>query len=108
VARLGQGWLELVRPSPDGAYVAVGGSIGVTVYRTGSFEQMWSAQTAWISELEWSPDSSMLAGGMKTGDILVWDAASGQVLTNLTVHSWYVTSLDWARTARLISAGADG
>jgi hypothetical protein len=108
VGRLGQGRLHLVEPSPDGRYVAVGGSIGVWVYDAATTQQVWFARTDWMTN--WRGRGQHHAGGRHADrEIRVWDHARGMELYTMSVHERGVTSLDWSPdSTRLISAAQDG
>ena len=67
-ARLGKGWLYEIRYSPDGTRLAAGGSLGVWIYDTATDEAiaLFTADGYSISALTYSPDGSMIAGGVGT------------------------------------------
>jgi WD40 repeat protein len=73
--RLGRGTAAAVTVSPDGAFVAVGGSLGVHVHRMDTLEVAWTGETtAPIFAVAFSPDGTMLASGSLDGTIILWGA----------------------------------
>lgn len=63
-----------------------------------------------VAALAWSPDRSVLAAAAVDGPIVLFDVATGEVLQNLTGHSFATTSLSWrpGDKSTLASAGQDG
>jgi WD40 repeat protein/serine/threonine protein kinase len=108
-ARLGKGTLNTIALSPDGKHVAVGGGVGVYLYDSQSFEQLWIGQTGSpVSSLAFSPDGRTLAAGLDNGNLLLLDPADGKLIRDATPHSDTVTGLAWSPDSkRLATASAD-
>jgi WD40 domain-containing protein len=53
-----------------------------------------TGHTGWVRTLAWSPDSTRLATGSDDSTARVWDATTGQTLTQLTGHTPTITSSD--------------
>ena len=61
-----------------------------------------------INACAWSPDGARLLSGGRDGTLLVWDAASGELLHTLTGHKDWIMSCAWSPDgARLLSGGYD-
>ena len=81
VARLGKGSVQEILYSPDGARLAVRGSIGIWLYDTISYREvaLLARHTEEVTGVVFSPDGKMIAS-WKSGDYTVrlWDAVTGQ------------------------------
>jgi WD40 repeat protein len=95
VARLGTGSINAVQISPDSKLIAVGGSVGVTVYDAATLKAVWSARGD-VATMKWSPDSVLLATDMS--GVSVWDGATGRLANRLTDYS--PTDLEWSPDSR--------
>ena len=78
-ARLGQGSIYDTRYSPDGTRLAVGGSAGIWLYdtRTYEIESLLTDYTQPIYNVAFSPNGRTLAGLGPDGTILLWDISTG-------------------------------
>lgn len=100
-----------VAASPDGKYLASGGSDGrVNIWdaATTAHRQTLEAHQSDVYSIAFSPDDTTLASGGKDGKIKLWDLAKGTEVGTLTGHLgevYYVTfSPDGSKLA---SAGRD-
>ncbi|MDE0637952.1 MAG: hypothetical protein OXI43_19100 [Candidatus Poribacteria bacterium] len=108
--------------SPDGRMIASGGSEEKTMriwdIETGSSEVLtdpswadsqhrYNAKVA--STLAFSPDGETLASGMKSGDIHLWETATGAKKKTLRGHSQRISHIFFSADAQtLISVSDDG
>ena len=75
IARLGLGWITSLAYSPDGAWLAVGTSIGVELRDAESLElvALLTGHTGYVRSVAFSPDGKVLASGSWDGTVLLWD-----------------------------------
>ncbi len=65
--------------------------------------------TGWVNVLAFSPDGKMLASGSTDKKVLLWDAATGEMLTSLTEHLNGIAALTFSSNgSTLASASTDG
>ena len=76
---LGMGNVSRMASSPDGKYVVAGSSIGIFVFDAQDLTLTQHIDTrSWITALDFSPDSTILATGDRDGLIQLWDTAAWQ------------------------------
>lgn len=64
---------------------------------------------SWTVAVDWSPDNSMVASGGYYHDVLLWDAASGELLFQLHGHRSWIQEVIWFADGRhLASADWNG
>jgi len=86
----------------------------ITVCEADLSESWWrsSSMSAFgspITAMAWHEDGTRIAGGNIDGQILILDAASGEVLQSLSGHSDEVSALAWnPGGTRLVSGSRDG
>jgi len=85
VARLGRGEISDIAFSPDGRYFAVGGNIGLWLYKMPAMTPMVLRETerGLISAVAFSPDSQWIAIGNWEGDIKVSSTQHTTLLARL-------------------------
>ncbi|KAK5131523.1 hypothetical protein LTR08_000850 [Meristemomyces frigidus] len=110
--------------SPDGAKLAVGlanGKIFVYAIHHASASpssssqwtletSRWSAHTARISSLAWSPEGRNVVSGSLDTNVMVWSVADpGKRVRAMGAHKEGVGAVVWTgEQGRVVSAGADG
>lgn len=101
-----------VRFSPDGSYLASGGAEGMmllyAIEDDGSiaFVRAFDGHTAGINDLEWSPDSRLIATASDDRSIRVWDVDGGQMVKLLRGHTSFVFCLAWSPDGYLLASGS--
>jgi WD40 repeat protein len=108
LVKLGRGTAQSVAISPDGATLAVAGSVGVWLYELNTLDLIGPLEghTGDVYSVAWSPDGRTLASGSTDRTVRLWDPASGEQLVMLEGHASWVRSVAWPPDGRtLASAG---
>ncbi len=61
----------------------------------------------WVRAVAFSPDGAWLVSGSNDGVVRVWDAATGELLAELTGHEDYVNSVAFSPDGNYIVSGSD-
>ncbi|KAF2160618.1 hypothetical protein M409DRAFT_59871 [Zasmidium cellare ATCC 36951] len=100
--------------SPDGTHLAVGlanGKIFVYNNTSGSWTletNRWSAHTARVTCIAWSPDSKKAVSGALDTNVFVWSLADPGVRVKAgNAHKEGVGGVVWNEEGKVISCGAD-
>lgn len=100
--------------SADAAHLAVGLSNGkIFAYKSegGSWAletNRWSAHTARVTSIAWSPDGKKAVSGALDTSVCVWSLAEpGKRVKALNAHKEGVGAVVWAEDSKVISCGAD-
>jgi WD40 repeat protein len=108
----GRGWVMGIAWHPEGRWVATSADETVKLWDglTGQWLRDFSGYTRWIYHLVWSPNGQYLACAGQESDILVWEGATGAVLTRLGMaesssQSCWVWGLAWLANGTVL-AGA--
>ena len=83
--RLGKGYIKALQFAPDGNRFVVATSIGIWVYdaHTGEEIALYTGHSRPVSALAFSPDGVVLASGDESGEVRLWRAGTGQLLSVL-------------------------
>jgi hypothetical protein len=96
----------------DQTHVALGGPgkhVKIFSTRDARLAHDLKKHTDWVTAIQYSPDSVLLATGDRNGGLVVWEADSGQELYTLAGHTAAITALSWRDDSDLLlSASEDG
>ena len=107
LARWGSGTIEELAWSPDGNWLAAGGSIGIHVYDSYSLEVVTFIETDYgVNSLAFSPDGTLLAAGMVDNSIRLWQTADWTLLRTITGHTGPVLSIAFAPDGSMLASGS--
>ena len=107
VARVMVGWVEDVKFSPDGEYLAIGVSgraelrNAVTLELIKVFEPSSSVECIALS-----PSLELLAIGTLKGTIEVYSTITGEHIWSQKAHNWVVNSLSFSPDGQLLASGS--
>jgi len=99
--------------SPDGKKLAVSSENGIWFYniKTGAFiwkidypNDISTTKVFTFFPISWSPDSNILASGLRNGQINLWDVNSRKQITQLTLKNAYATNLSWSHDGKLLAS----
>ncbi|HLO16965.1 MAG TPA: protein kinase [Anaerolineales bacterium] len=106
ISRLGYGKPEQAAVAPDNNQIAIATSGGVVMF-TGNQFLKWIDPQGWATSVEFSPDSTTLAIGLKSGEIQLWDWQNATRSATLTGHTKQINRILFAPNGLLYSASAD-
>ena len=107
VMRLGKGAINAIQYSPDGARLAVAGSIGIWLYDTTTHKEvtLLTVQTGEVTSVAFSPDGTTLAstsGPWLDDTVRLWDTTTGELKKTLTGH----TSTAFSPDGKTLASGS--
>jgi WD40 repeat protein len=106
ISRLGYGKPEEVAVAPDANSVAIAMSAGVIIFR-GDELLRWIDPQGWATSVQFSLDGTLLAIGLKSGEIQLWDWKNERLATRLTGHQDKINRILFSRSGLLYSASTD-
>jgi WD40 repeat protein len=95
-----------VRWSPDGTKLAAISDPGLVIWDSVTGDELLAREGDNLYTAAWSPDSARLAAGTDFGKLLVWDAASGELIHTLECGS-SVLDLAWSPDGTLLASASD-
>jgi WD40 repeat protein len=101
VARLGYGKPEDADISADGKYFAVASSAGVFIF-SGTQLIRWIDPQDWATSVKFSNNVSLIAIGVQSGAIQLWDWQNEIQSATLTGHTGKITRIIFSRNDRLL------
>lgn len=108
-SRLGYGKPEDVAVSNDFLYFAVATSANVLIYdaQDHSFYR-WIDPQGWATSVQFAPEGNLMAIGLSSGEIQIWDRQADTLVAKLSGHSARVSKLLYSKNGRyLYSASYD-
>jgi WD40 repeat protein len=104
--RLGYGKPEDVDLAGDSSYFALASSSGVFIY-SNNILNSWIDPMAWATSVEFSPNDDVLAIGLKSGDIQLWDWRNNLKLASLSGHSDKVSRILFSKNNSFLYSASD-
>lgn len=104
-----KGRAHVVRPSPDGALVAIGGDAGVLqiLDARGTMVASPAGLPGDVGQLAWSPDGKRLAAGDDQGGMWLWTRDARDDGQRLDGPRAEIESITWSPDGRALVAGSD-
>ncbi|MDB9425601.1 serine/threonine protein kinase [Microcystis aeruginosa CS-564/01] len=102
-------WVYSVGYSPDGRYLASGGSdntIKIWEVATGKQLRTLTGHSDFFRSVVYSPDGRYLASGSFDKTIKIWEVATGREVRTLTGHSGWVNSVVYSPDGRYLASGS--
>ena len=106
ISRLGYGRPEAADLAPDDRHVAIATSAGVVLFDGDQFLK-WLDPQGWATSVQFSPRGEILAIGLKSGEIQLWDWQGGSKSSTLTGHTQEINRILFSEGGLLYSASAD-
>jgi WD40 repeat protein/serine/threonine protein kinase len=106
ISRLGYGKPEQADVSSDSNYVALAASSGVFIFR-GTQIVKWIDPQGWATSVQFSPDGKVLAIGLASGDIQLWDWTNEIKSATLAGHTKRLNRILFSQNGLLYSASSD-
>lgn len=100
-ARLGYGMPEDAHASPNGQYFAVASSAGVFIFN-GERYLKWIDPQDWATSVRFSTNGEILAIGLNSGDIQLWNWKDETKITTLTEHKGKISKIIFSSSDRLL------
>ena len=95
--------------SPNGALLAVRNNEGIRLLGSHKEINLKEVRQRGLDSLVFSPDSTVLVTGLRTGEIVLWDLIKGDKLTTLNGHTERMEMLAFSPDGKtLVSTGEDG
>ncbi len=100
-ARLGYGMPEDADASPDDQYFAVASSAGVFIFNGARFYK-WIDPQDWATSVRFSTNGEILAIGVNSGDIQLWNWKEETKTATLTAHKGKISKIIFSSSDRLL------
>jgi len=105
---LGLGTLEAVVHSPDGKYMATGGSLGASLWdaETGALLRTFRGHTSGVGSVAFSLDGTRVLTGSGDETANLWDAETGQELRTFSGHASGISSVAFSPDGTRVLTGS--
>lgn len=95
--RLGIGTAQTLAVTGDGAWLAVGSSIGVCLYDTTQFHSYWCVSTPGVvTQLAFDASQKRLLAGTQNGWLTAWEPSAHTQIFSLQISSQPIRVLAWS------------
>lgn len=110
IPRNGKGKITRIKFSPDGSKIGIATTIGIYVYSSTTFEELFFIETGTTSSsLAFSPDGQTLAANSTDEMIWLWNANDGELIQTLKGHTDQVFDMAYSGDGKtLASTSFDG
>lgn len=101
--------LNSIAISPDGKYIAAGGSgnsIKIRNINDGQVVRTLQGFTAAVNYILYSPDGTLIAACSQDKTIKIWRASDGLLMKELTSHNAAVSSIAFNKTGTMLASGS--
>lgn len=108
IARWGIGGVNKVKWSPDGETIALGTTSGIFLYNSTTKEMKRFINTGFdVTELTFSPDSSMLMAGSLNGQVKLWNSVTGDEQNlDYSNQNSAVTAISFSKNGKNVVIGS--
>ena len=106
-----EGWLRMIRFTPDGKYLVGGSATGkVVVFDTATWKQTSSlvGHEGVIKDLEISPDGTKIASSDAFGLVRIWDLKTGEPLQAIPIGETQVQNVEFLDDRHLLVTPFEG
>jgi WD40 repeat protein len=87
LARWGKGVITDTAYSPDGTLLAIGSTLGISIYQVDTLdEKLYFETDARVNSVIFSPDGKTLVTGLDDNKVKIWSADDGTLLNTLQGH----------------------
>jgi WD40 repeat protein len=90
--------------SPDGEFLAVGTNKGIWLHDSSDLSvETHLTNQPFVSTLDWHPDGSKIVSGDSSGTVRVWNVETQELLHELNIHTYPITSIKYSPDGTLIA-----
>ena len=107
-ARLGKGWINAHRFSPDGTQLAVGTTIGIWIYDVHKGEELHLliGEMGSVKAVAYYPGGDYIASAHADWTVRLWDISAEKVVRTFTGHEGAIHAVDFSSDGAIIASGS--